>query len=69
MDYPDYVWDIFAPKGKSRPTNNSKDSSRTTFEEGPKNTNECQDFSEIFDDPLNVSETFDELCSAIDLTL
>ena len=59
LDYPDYVWDITAPKGKSRPASDHNDSSQTTFEIGAQNIDEFH----------NVSETYDELCAAINLTL
>ena len=62
LDYPDYVWDIFGPKGMPRPGSNANDSSQTTF----KDTNDNIDKT---DETSNLNETYDELCAAINLTL
>ena len=59
LDYPDFVWEIFGPKGTPRPGSNVDESSQTTFNDEIDKTDEFQD----------ITQTYDELCAAINLTL
>ena len=61
LDYPDLLWEFFGPWDKSRPVKKENDSTQATEYEA--------DMSRQMNEYASLSETCDELCSSMYLTL